>query len=121
MVYDDGTEVALWGVNLQTALYWEYLHRMKPCGIPLEPDALKRIVDQNLDELVRLNANVVRMHLLPSDFSDAEANLQDTIFLDVLDYRSLRCGRTRFRPRPNTSADPTTSISTALQRRPSVS
>lgn len=91
LVYADGSEVALWGVNLQTALNWEYECRMKPCGIPLEAAALKQIADRNLDELVRLNAGVIRMHLLPSDFSDAEGNLRDSVFLDVLDYTIAGC------------------------------
>ena len=91
LVYDDGSEVALWGVNLQTALNWEYEARMRPCGIPLEAGALKRIADRNLDELVRMHAGVIRMHLLPSDFSDAEGHLRDSVFLDVLDYTIAGC------------------------------
>jgi hypothetical protein len=91
LVYDDGSEVALWGVNLQTALNWEYESRMRPCGIPLEADALKRIADRNLDELVRMHAGVIRMHLLPSDFSDGEGHLRDSVFLDVLDYTLAGC------------------------------
>ena len=91
LVYDDGTEVALWGLNLQTALYWEYMARMKPCGIPLEAAALKKIADDNLAELVQMGANVMRIHLCPADFADAEGNLQDTIFLDLLDYTLARC------------------------------
>lgn len=91
LVYDDGTEVALWGVNLQTALNWEYQARMKKCGIPLEAAALKQIADRNLDELVRMKAGLIRMHLLPSDFTDAEGNLRDSVFLDVLDYTISGC------------------------------
>jgi len=91
LVYPDGSEVALWGVNLQTALSWEYNGRLKKCGVPLEAEALKRIADQNLDELVRLRATVIRMHLLPSDFTDAEGNLRDSVFLDALDYTISGC------------------------------
>lgn len=91
LVYGDGTEVALWGVNFQTALYWEYMCRMKPCGIPLEAEALKEIADRNLAELRRMEVGVVRMHLLPSDFSDAEGNVRESIFLDLLDYTLARC------------------------------
>ncbi len=91
LVYEDGTEVALWGVNLQTALYWEYMNRMKPCGIPLEADSLKHIADQNLDEMSQLGVGVIRMHLCPSDFADAEGNLTDSIFLDLLDYTLAKC------------------------------
>ena len=91
LLYPDGSEVALWGVNLQTALSWEYNGRLKPCGVPLEAEALKRIADRNLDELVRMRATVIRMHLLPSDFTDAEGNLKDSVFLDALDYTVAGC------------------------------
>jgi hypothetical protein len=91
LLYTNGTEVALWGVNLQTALSWEYNGRLKKCGVPLEAEALKRIADQNLDEQVRLRATVIRMHLLPSDFTDAEGNIKDSVFLDTLDYTIAGC------------------------------
>ena len=89
--YADGGEVALWGVNFQTALSWEYNGRLKRVGVPLEAEALKRVADRNLDELVRLRANVIRMHLLPSDFTDAEGNIVDSVFLDALDYTVAGC------------------------------
>jgi hypothetical protein len=91
LLYPDGSEVALWGVNLQTALSWEYNGRLKKCGIPLEAGALKQIADRNLDELVRMRATVIRMHLLPSDFTDAAGNITDSVFLDVLDYTIMGC------------------------------
>jgi hypothetical protein len=89
--YADGGEVALWGVNLQTALSWEYNCRLKNVGVPQEAESLKRIADQNLDELVKMRANVIRMHLLPSDFSDAEGNVVDSLYLDALDYTIAGC------------------------------
>lgn len=91
LLYTNGTEVALWGVNLQTALSWEYNARLKNVGVPLEIDALKEIADRNLDELVRMRATVIRMHLLPSDFTDAEGNVVDSVFLDALDYTVAGC------------------------------
>jgi hypothetical protein len=89
--YKDGGEVALWGVNMQTALSWEYNTRLKFSGVPLEAEALKQITDQNLDQLELMGAQVIRAHLLPSDFTDAEGNLRDTIFLDALDHLIARC------------------------------
>ncbi len=91
LLYTNGTEVALWGVNLQTALSWEYNGRLKKVGVPLEAEALKRVAEQNLDELVRMRASVIRMHLLPSDFTDAEGNLCESVFLDALDYTVVGC------------------------------
>lgn len=91
LVFEDGDEVGLWGVNLQTALSWEYHNRMRHCGIPLEAEALKEIADRNIAELKTLGLGIVRMHLLPSDFSDGEGNIRDSVFLDVLDYTMHRC------------------------------
>jgi len=91
LLYSDGSEVALWGVNFQTALSWEYNGRLKKCGIPLEAEALKSITDRNLDQLALMRANMIRMHLLPSDFTDAAGNVCDSIFLDVLDYTIAAC------------------------------
>jgi len=91
LLYTNGTEVALWGVNLQTALSWEYNARLKHAGVPLSAQALKEIADRNLDELVRMRATVIRMHLLPSDFTDAAGNVVDSVFLDALDYTVAGC------------------------------
>ena len=91
LLYPDGSEVALWGVNFQTALSWEYNVRLKKCAVPLEVEALKKITDCNLDQLVRMRSNMIRMHLLPSDFTDAAGNVCDSIFLDVLDYTIAAC------------------------------
>ena len=91
LCYPDGSEVALWGVNMQTALSWEYKGRLQPAGVPLEAAALKRITEQNLDQLELMGTQVIRAHLLPADFTDAEGNLRDTIFLDVLDHLVAQC------------------------------
>jgi hypothetical protein len=91
LYYEDGTEVALWGVNFQTALSWEWNSRLKNAGIPQDAETLKAITDRNLDELVRMGVTEIRMHLLPSDFTDAEGNLADSLYLDVLDYNLAAC------------------------------
>jgi hypothetical protein len=89
--YEDGGEVALWGANVQTALSWEYNGRLKPAGVPLEAAALKRITEENLDQLELMGTQVIRAHLLPSDFTDRDGNLVDTVFLDVLDHLIAQC------------------------------
>jgi hypothetical protein len=89
--YEDGGEVALWGVNLQTALSWEYNGRLKPSGVPLKAEALKRITEENLDQLELMETQVIRAHLLPADFTDGDGNLVDTVFLDVLDHLIAQC------------------------------
>ncbi len=91
LMVEDGTEVALWGVNIQTALSWEWRGRLQLCGIPETAEALKRVTDENLAHLPPMGVRCVRLHLLPSDFSDAHGNLSDSVYLDVLDYLVSRC------------------------------
>lgn len=94
--YEDGAEVALWGVNFQTALSWEYNGRLRPLGIPLEPAALNRVTDENLAHLRPLGVGVLRLHLLPADFADGEGHLRDSVYLDALDYLVSRCAADGF-------------------------
>ncbi|MCX7012827.1 MAG: hypothetical protein NTW86_09765 [Candidatus Sumerlaeota bacterium] len=93
LYYDDGTEVALWGVNYQIALSWEYKNLSRYAGIPLDIAKFREITDADFAQLKRMNVGVIRAHLLPSDFTDAEANLVDTVFLDALDYLIDSCDR----------------------------
>ena len=91
LIYPDGSEVALWGVNFQTALSWEYNGRLKKSGVSLTSEALKEVTDRNLDEIKKMGANMIRMHLLPSDFTDSSGNLRDSVYLDILDYTIAAC------------------------------
>ena len=93
LLYEDGTEVALWGVNLQTPLSWEYNGRLKPAGVPHTAEALKQISAQNLDHMPLLGVGVIRAHLLPADFTGANGEIRDTIYLDVLDDLLAQCCR----------------------------
>lgn len=93
LLYDDGKEVALWGVNLQTPLSWEYNGRLAPVGVPHTAEALKAITTQNLDHMPLLGAGVIRMHLLPADFTGPDGEIRDTIYLDVLDDLLAQCRR----------------------------
>ena len=89
--YEDGGEVSLWGVNFQTMISWEYLNYLQPSGVPLDSKALKKITDENLDQLVLMGCNVCRCHLGPGDFTDAQGHLVNTIYLDQLDYFLAAC------------------------------
>lgn len=91
LVDANGREVALWGVNYQASLSWEYGETFSRVGIPLEAGPLKRAVDQDLAHFKRMGVSVVRVHISPSDFTDAEGKLVDTVFLDVFDYLVARC------------------------------
>ena len=82
----DGGELSLWGVNFQPCLSWEYNDRLKRHGIPQTAEALRRVAHNNLEEVAKLKVSVIRCHLTPADFTDAEGNLVETPYLDVLDY-----------------------------------
>lgn len=97
LVYPDGSEVALWGVNFQTPLAWEYNGRLKPAGVPLETAALNGVTDSNLAELQILGADLIRIHLCPSDFTDAEGGLVQTPYLEALDHLLARSAELRIR------------------------
>ena len=86
LYHPNGQELALWGVNLQPMLSWEYNSMMKKAGIPKDAEVWKKMTDKSLDELQLLGANYIRVHLTPGDFTDADGNLVETIYLDLLDY-----------------------------------
>ncbi|MHC4251303.1 MAG: glycoside hydrolase 5 family protein, partial [Planctomycetota bacterium] len=86
LYYEDGSEVALWGVNFQPCLYWEYRAFMGRRGVPMEIGAIRKTTDESLDEVVKMGGDVIRAHLTPADFTDSGGNLVDNIWLDALDY-----------------------------------
>ncbi|VGO13030.1 hypothetical protein PDESU_01584 [Pontiella desulfatans] len=87
MVYQDGSEAVLWGVNLQPSLSWEY-RRMANHGLhePFEMDAYKAMIDEAYDELELMGCNLIRIHLSPGDFTDTEGNLVENQWLELTDY-----------------------------------
>lgn len=86
LYFPDGKELALWGVNLQPCLSWEYNSLFKLIGVPLNADSLKKATDDALDEIQKMNCDLIRVHLTPSDFTDKDGNLVETVYLDLLDY-----------------------------------
>jgi len=86
LYFPDGKELSLWGVNFQPCLSWEYNGRLRPAGVQLNSADLKKVTDTSLDELQRMGVNMIRCHLTPADFTDANGNLVQTVYLDILDY-----------------------------------
>ncbi|MFR9524009.1 MAG: cellulase family glycosylhydrolase [Rikenellaceae bacterium] len=86
-----GKEMKLWGVNLQTPLSWEYNSRLRHVGTPFTAEALRELTDESLDELQRMDVDVVRCHLTPADFTTAKGELVETLYLDMLDYMIAAC------------------------------
>ncbi len=92
LCFADGTEVALWGVNFQTCLWWEY-RRISKKGefTPFNLDEYKAMVDQSFDEIQLMGCDLIRIHLCPGDFTDAEGNLVQNQWLDLLDHTLAEC------------------------------
>ncbi|WP_136060436.1 hypothetical protein [Pontiella sulfatireligans] len=87
LLFEDGAEVNLLGVNFQPALSWEY-NRMKHHGVhsPMDLDAYKAMIDEAYDELQLMGCNLIRIHLSPGDICDDEGNLVENQWLDLTDY-----------------------------------
>jgi len=86
LYFANGEELSLWGVNLQPCLSWEYNSLFKLIGLPEDAEMLKKATDDALDEIEKMRMDVIRAHLVPSDFTDHHGNLVETLYLDVLDY-----------------------------------
>lgn len=86
LYFPNGKELSLWGVNFQPCLSWEYNSRLKKVGVQLTSTDLKSVTDSSLDELQRMGVNLIRVHLTPADFTDADGNIVQSVYLDILDY-----------------------------------
>ena len=88
LYFEDGKEVNLFGFNFQSCLSWEHGARMHNQGIlmPLKSRDLRRVTDESLEEIKKLGAELIRIHLMPADFTDCNGNLIDTIWLDHFMY-----------------------------------
>lgn len=81
----DGKELALWGVNFQSSLSWEF-GRLKNHGVEETTESLNRCTDVNLAELVQMATGIVRCHLTPADFTDENGNIVESPYIANLDY-----------------------------------
>ena len=82
----DGVEVNLWGSNFQPNLYWEYKFRMEHVGLSMNLETMQAMCDDGFEDMKRMRCDVIRCHLTPADFTDAEGNLVETMWLDMLGY-----------------------------------
>ena len=94
LYHESGEEVALWGVNFQSAMSWEK-HRFLKTNLfkPFDLNKWKRMVDDSFDEIQKMGCDVIRIHLCPGDFADAAGNLVETDWLEMLDYTLVECHR----------------------------
>jgi len=88
LVYDDASqdEVALFGASLGTG-YFGYITILGKYGLPLNSTTLHNEVDDNMDRIVRMGADLIRIHIQASDLADENGDLVSTVFLDALDYQ----------------------------------
>ena len=81
----DGKELNAFGVNFQTPISWE-ANRLNKAGISKSAEELNKVTDNNIDDVVLMGAKQLRCHLTPADFTDAQGNLVENMYLDALDY-----------------------------------
>jgi hypothetical protein len=80
LLYQDGGEVALWGVNYYPQS-WHQFDNMKRLGVDM-----KKAIRDDLDDMRRMDVEVIRIHVFDREISDAAGNLLDNEHLDLLDY-----------------------------------
>ena len=89
--YSDGLDVALWGVNYQSSISWEFDNTLRRSGVNLDSKSLFHVIDEDLPQLALMQVGVIRVHLLPADFTDEKGDLVQTPYLDALDYLISQC------------------------------
>ena len=92
--YPNGIEVSLWGVNYNVSLGYCF-NKFADAGLLTagEFDEKKyfEMVDEGLDELERMECEVIRVHLSPHELTNFDGSLKDTPNLRVLDYVMAQC------------------------------
>lgn len=81
----DKKELALWGVNFQSSLSWEF-GRLKDHGVEETVASLNKCTDLNLAELAQMGTAILRCHLTPADFTDENGNIVESPYIANLDY-----------------------------------
>lgn len=80
LLYEDGGEVALWGVNYYPQSWYPYTH-LKRLGI--DPHVA---IDHDLEDMLHMGVEVIRIHVFDREISDATGTLLDNEHLELLDY-----------------------------------
>lgn len=82
---DDGSEVALFGVNYYAPFSISY-RSLRDLGLDH-----RKVIDQDVAHFVRLGLDAIRLHCWDREMSDAQGNLLDNEHLELLDYLLGRC------------------------------
>jgi hypothetical protein len=84
MQWQDGSEVALFGVNYSAPFAYGY-RSIERLGVDH-----RAAIDMDVDHIARLGLDAYRVHLWDRLLADKEGNLQDNIHLQLFDYLLLR-------------------------------
>lgn len=87
LYYNDGGEVALWGVNYYPQSWHQFVN-MKRVGVDI-----KATIQQDLDHLQMMGVDIIRIHVFDREITDGPGNLIDNEHLDLLDYLVTECSR----------------------------
>ncbi len=85
--YEDGKEVALWGVNTYPQSWTQY-NSLTQLGI--DP---RRATDEDFEDFAQMGIDIIRIHVFDTEISDGQGNLIRNDHLDVLDYLVAQCNR----------------------------
>ncbi len=83
--YPEGAEVALWGTNYYP-MAWQQFVNMEARRVDM-----KATIRQDLDDLQRMDVEIIRIHVFDREISDSKGNLKPNIHLDLLDYLVSEC------------------------------
>jgi hypothetical protein len=77
---DDGTELALFGVNYYTP-FWHNFPDLQAVGADR-----RRVIDEDVAHFARLGLDALRLHVFDREVSDRDGSLVDNEHLALLDY-----------------------------------
>ena len=86
--YQDGGEVALWGVNYYPQS-WEQYRSLQKLGIDH-----RRSMEEDFDDFQAMGLDVIRIHVFDTEISDAAGNLVRNEHLDLLDAQLTKTALT---------------------------
>lgn len=85
LYYEDGSEVALWGVNYLVASSHHYVN-LKELNLDF-----KKVIDKDFEHFSKMRMDVIRVQVFDREISDRKGNLKDNEHLDILDYLVCKC------------------------------
>ncbi len=85
--YPEGTEVALWGVNIYPHSWHQFQNISK-----LNLD-FKEVIKRDFDDLQEIGIDVIRIHVFDREITDSKGNIVENIHLDLLDFIVSECDK----------------------------